>query len=140
MKNCHVCGVACENDADICSVCGAELKTFELYEKELLEEKERQEEIEREEALIVKNPVLAANVDNVVTAEIFKDVLRDNGIRFTVDESDEAIRVVFGGGFDAVKIFVDEENLERVQELYKEIEESETEFDDDFFEDLEEEQ
>ena len=35
MKTCHVCGFACENDAEICALCGAELKTFEIYEKEL---------------------------------------------------------------------------------------------------------
>ena len=40
MKTCHVCGFACENDAEICTLCGAELKTFEMYEKELKEAEE----------------------------------------------------------------------------------------------------
>ena len=138
MKNCHVCGVACENEAEICHVCGAELKAFEVYEKELLAEQERQQQAEREDALIIKNPVLAASIDNVVTAEIFEDVLRENGIRFTVDDTDDGIQVVFGGGFSAVEVYVDDNDLEKAQQLLKEIEESGTEFDQDFFEDFEE--
>lgn len=141
MKNCHVCGFACENDAEICSLCGAELKTFEAYEQEMKEAEERKAQEAAEEALIIKQPVLAASVENVVTAEIYKDVLRDNGIHFTCDESDDAMQIVFGGGFTAVEIYVNETDLEKAQELYAEVENSQTEFEDfDGFDDFEEEQ
>ena len=138
MKNCHVCGYACDNDAEICLLCGAELKTFELYEQELKEAEELKAKKEAEEALIVKKPVLAASVDNVVAAEIYKDVLRDNGIVFTCDESEDAMQIVFGGGFSALEIFVNEEDLEIAQQLYENVISAEIEFSDDDFEDLEE--
>lgn len=141
MKNCHVCGFACENDAEICTLCGAELKTFEAYEQEMKDAEERKAQEAAEEALIIKQPVLAASVENVVTAEIYKDVLRDNGIHFTCDESDDAMQIVFGGGFTAVEIYVNETDLEKAQELYAEVENSQTEFDDfDGFDDFDEEQ
>ena len=142
MKNCHVCGFACENDAEICALCGAELKTFEAYEQAIKEEKELAEKKAAEESLIVKNPVLAASVDNVVAAEIYKDVLRDNGIIFTCDDSDDAMQIVFGGGFSAVQIYVNESDLEIAQSLYDNVINAPTEFsDDDFdgFEDFDEE-
>lgn len=141
MKNCHVCGFACENDAEICTLCGAELKTFEAYEQEMKDAEERKAQEAAEEALIIKQPVLAASVENVVTAEIYKDVLRDNGIHFTCDESDDAMQIVFGGGFTAVEIYVNETDLEKAQELYAEVENSQTEFEDfDGFDDFDEEQ
>lgn len=142
MKTCHVCGFACENDAEICALCGAELKTFEMYEQELKIAEERKAQLEAEEALIVKKPVLAASVDNVVAAEIYKDVLRDNGIIFTCDESDDAMQIVFGGGFSAVEIYVNESDLEIAQQLYENVINAPTDFvDDDFdaFEEFEEE-
>ncbi len=137
MKKCHVCGVECEDNAEICLVCGAELKTFEMYERELEEEKEREEA----EALIIKKPVLAATVENVVTAEIYKDVLRDSNIVFTCDESDDSMQIVFGGGFSAVEIYVNEKDLEVAQALYENVINAPIDFDDeDFgeFEDFEE--
>lgn len=141
MKNCHVCGFACENDAEICALCGAELKTFEMYEQELKETEEREAQKAAEEALIIKHPVLAASVENVVMAEIYKDVLRDNGIHFTCDESDDAMQIVFGGGFTAVEIYVNETDLEKAQELYAEVENAQTDFDGEFdgFDDFDEE-
>lgn len=141
MKKCHVCGFNCENDADICIVCGAELKTFEAYEQELKKAEEEKAIKEMEESLIVKNPVLAASVENVVLAEIYKDVLRDSGILFTCDESDNSMQITFGGGFNAVDIYVDESNLEVAQSLYEKVVNAPTEFDDedfDSFEDFEE--
>ena len=139
MKNCHVCGFACDNDAEICALCGAELKTFEMYEQELKESEEREAEKTAEEALIVKNPVLAASVDNVVTAEIYKDVLRDNGIVFTCDESEDALQIVFGGGFNAQEIYVNESDLEIAQQLYDNVVNAQMDFDDEEFDDFEEE-
>ena len=133
MKNCHVCGFACENDAEICLLCGAELKTFEAYEKEIKEAEELEAKKAAEEALIVKKPVLAASVDNIVAAEIYKDVLRDNGIVFTCDESEDAMQIVFGGGFTAVDIYVKEEDLEKAQSLYDDVVNSQMEFENDEF-------
>ena len=134
MKNCHVCGYECENDAEVCLLCGAELKTFEAYEQELKEAEKKAEE----EAKIIKNPVLAASVDNVVAAEIYKDVLRDNGIIFTCDESEDAMQIVFGGGFTAQEIYVNECDLEIAQQLYENVVNAEVEFGDDLFEEFEE--
>ena len=138
MKNCHVCGYACENDAEVCLLCGAELKTFEAYEQELKEAEELEAKKAAEEALIVKNPVLAASVDNVVAAEIYKDVLRDNGIIFTCDESEDAMQIVFGGGFSAQEIYVNESDLEIAQQLYENVVNADMEFGDDLFEEFEE--
>ncbi len=141
MKTCHVCGFACENDAEICALCGAELKTFEMYEKELKEAEEIEAQKAAEEALIVKKPVLAASVDNVVAAEIYKDVLRDSGIIFTCDESDDAMQIVFGGGFSAQEIYVNEEDLEIAQQLYENVVNAQMDYGDEFdeFEEFEEE-
>lgn len=129
MKKCHVCGAECENDAEICQECGAELSTFEQYERE-------QAEKEAAQKSVIATPVLAVSVDNVVTAEIYKDVLSENEIPFFCDERGEGMQVAFGGSFFAVDIYVDEGSLERAQELYDEVLESESEFE-GFFEDEE---
>lgn len=136
MKTCHVCGFACDNDAEICALCGAELKTFEMYEQELKEAEEREAQKAAEEALIVKKPVLAASVDNVVAAEIYKDVLRDNGIVFTCDESDDAMQIVFGGGFNAQEIYVNEQDLEIAQQLYENVVNAQMDFDGEEFDEF----
>ena len=140
MKTCHVCGFACENDAENCIVCGAELKTFEAYEQDIKEKEEIEAKKAAEEAMIIKNPVLAASVDNVVAAEIFKDVLRDNNINFTCDESEDAMQIVFGGGFNAQEIYVNECDLEIAQQLYENVVNAQMNFEDDFegFDDFEE--
>lgn len=138
MKSCHVCGFDCENDAEICVVCGAELKTFETYEKELREAEELKAKQEAEEALIVKKPVLAASVDNIVAAEIYKDVLRDNNIVFTCDESEDAMQIVFGGGFNVQEIYVNESDLEVAQQLYENVVNAQIDFEADDFDDFEE--
>ena len=138
MKNCHVCGFACDNDAEICALCGAELKTFEAYEQELKEAEELAAKKAAEEALIIKKPVLAASVDNIVAAEIYKDVLRDNGINFTCDESEDAMQIVFGGGFNVQEIYVNESDLEIAQQLYENVVTAQMDFDDSDFEDFEE--
>ena len=141
MKTCHVCGGECENYADICEKCGAELKTFEAYEQELKEAEEKRAKEAAAEALVIKKPVLAASVDNIVAAEIYKDVLRDSGIVFTCDESEDAMQIVFGGGFSALDIYVSEDDLEVAQQLYENVVNAEIEFSDDFedFEEFEEE-
>ncbi len=124
MKLCHVCSAECLDDAELCPVCGAELADEETTEP--AEEK------------IIENPVLAASVEDVVTAEIFKDILTQNNIPFSCDESENGMNVVFGGGFVAVDIYVDEDNLEKAEELYEEVLNTEPQFDDsDDFDDSE---
>ena len=113
MKKCHVCGFESENDSAVCSACGAELETFQEYMEKL-------EKLLAQEKATVSKPVLVAAVDNVVTAEIYKDVLKDNGIPFTCDEQD-TMHLVFGGGFVAVEIYVKEEDLDRARELYEDV-------------------
>ena len=68
---------------------------------------------------------------------MYKDVLRDNGIHFTCDESDDSMQIVFGGGFSAVDIYVNEQDLEKAQQLYDEVENAQTDF--EGFEEFEEE-
>lgn len=113
MKKCHVCGFESQDNAAVCEACGAELETFQEYMQRL-------ERILADEKAIVSKPVLVASVDNVVTAEIYKDVLKDNDIPFTCNEN-ESMHLVFGGGFVAVEIYVEEENLDRARQLYEEV-------------------
>ena len=117
-KKCHVCGAVCEETAELCHICGAELV-------------DTAEEIsDFEEEKTIKNPVLAASVEDIVTAEIFRDILSENGILFTCDtQNDGTMKVVFGGGFVAEDIYVDESDLEFAKSLYQEVLNSEPSFD-----------
>ena len=121
MKICHVCAAECSDDAELCPVCGAELTV---------------DNDEKSDDIILENPVLAASVEDVVTAEIYRDILRENGIPFTCDEENDegTMRVVFGGGFVAVDIYVAEENLEEAQRIYDEVLNAEPQFSDEDFE------
>lgn len=120
MKICHVCSAECEDTAELCPVCGADLT---VSEEEAAEE------------IILNNPVLVATVEDVVTAEIFKDMLKDNGIPFSCGELDDGtLKVTFGGSFVADDIYVDDSDFERASELYDELLNSEPEFDEAFFE------
>ena len=133
MKTCHVRGFACENDAENCIVCGAELKTFEAYEQDLKEKEEIEEKV-------IERPVLLATLDDIVSAEILRDILNSNSIPNSGCESSEgAMKVVFGGGFVAEEIYVADADLEKANELYEEFLNTEIEFDDDFSEDFGEE-
>lgn len=125
---CHVCNTECEDGTELCPVCGAEL---------ILEETEQSPK-EDEIPVLIKNPVLAACVEDVVTAEIYRDILKENGIPFTCDTNGdgEALKVVFGGSFVAEDIYVDESNLERAQQLYEEVLNSEPVFDENDFDEL----
>ena len=122
MKSCHVCLNLCEDEAEICPICGAEL----------LAEPDKAEKTAEEK--VIKNPVLAASADSPVTAEIFKDVLAENGIAFSVDEKGDFMHVGFGGSYFAVDIYVDESDLEAAKELYRNLTENGLDFDgfDDF--------
>jgi len=113
MKTCHVCLCECEDDRELCPICGAELKTEENNESV--------EEITA--ATAISDPVLAVSVEDVVTAEIYKDVLKDNNIPFTSDsaEDDGSMKVLFGGSFITEDIYVDSSNLELAQRLYDDV-------------------
>lgn len=122
MKICHVCKKECEDCAEICSVCGAVLRS----EQETITESN-----------VLENPVLLASFEDVVSQEIFGDILKDNGILFTEDSAleDGSMQVVFGGNLVVGKIFVSSNDFDRANELFTEFSESSTEFQDFFDED-----
>ena len=124
MKTCHVCLFECEDDKELCPLCGAVLKS--------------EEKTETLEETVIENPVLAASVEDVVTAEIYRDVLKENNIPFTCDNSETGgnMKVLFGGSFVAEDIYVDEINLAKAQSLYEEVLNSDVEFDIDFEDEL----
>ena len=121
MKKCRVCLSECEDSAEFCLVCGAEL--------DYVPDAEEKEDV-------IENPVLVAAVEDIVTAEIFKDILNENKIPYSLSESEEnkGIKIGLGGEFISEKIYVDEENLEKAKELYQMVLESEPQFDE--FEDF----
>lgn len=115
---CRVCGAVCEDDAVLCPVCGAELEIVSAAEGP-----------SEPEQAVLNNPVLAVSIEDVVSAEIFEDILNDNGIAFACDRDfDDSMKVVFGGGFIAADIYVEEENLDTVKRLYDEFLESEPDY------------
>lgn len=124
MKICHVCAAECADEAELCPICGAELLSEE-------------QDIDMSEEIVIEKPTLAASVEDVVTAEIFHDMLREAGIPFTCDESE--VRLTFGGSFIAEEVYVDEKNLEEAQRIYEEVLNSEPEFDMEFDGEFEEE-
>ena len=121
MKICHVCGMECDDSQEICLVCGADLT------------EEHNEAEETEKVQIVSEPVLLATFEDVVSAEIFKDILTDNQIPYSLgEEGDSGMQVTFGGGFAADEIYVDKCNFEKAEALYNEFLESEAEFQGEF--------
>lgn len=127
MKICHVCKAECEDNAELCPVCGADLTV-----------NTREETAETEE-MILNKPVLLASLDDVVSSEILKDLLIENGIPFSCDTEDEGtLKVTFGGSFSADDIYVDDSDFERANQIYEDFLNSEPEFDEDFFDEAEE--
>lgn len=123
MKNCHVCNFECGDNAELCPVCGADLtngnknKTNAQFE-----------------------PVFLATFEDVVSAEIFKDILLESNIGFSAsNEGEAAMKVTFGGGFASVEIYVDKNDFEKAQELYNEFLEFEPDYEGEFSELFEEE-
>lgn len=102
MKNCRVCGFECEDGIELCPECGAEFLESGIEEKP---------------EIIIEDPVLAASVENMIIADIYKDVLQENGILFSTEEN-EGVHLRFGGGFSACDIFVSKADLEAAQLLY----------------------
>ena len=127
MKICHVCKAECEDNAELCPVCGADLTVNTM------------EETAETEEIILNKPVLLASLDDVVSSEILKDLLSENGIPFSCDTEDEGtLKVTFGGSFSADDIYVDEGDFERANQIYEDFLNSEPEFDEDFFDETEE--
>ena len=119
MKLCHVCNFECSDDAELCPLCGADLTA---------------EETEESEEILLKEPVLLASIEDIVSAEIFEDILKTNKIPYSTGESEgNSMRVVFGGGFSAVEIYVDSSDFEAAEKLYNEFLENEPQFDGEFF-------
>ena len=124
MKNCHVCNFECEDNAELCPICGADLNFVPSEEEE-----------------VVIEPVLLGSFDDVVLAEIFCDILIENKIPFSKGEDGElTMKVLFCGGFVAVDIYVDKNDFEKANELYLEFLNNKPEFEDFFDEELEEEE
>ena len=105
MKKCHVCFYECEDNAELCPACGAELNRPE-------------EEYGSSNELV--DPVLAIEVEDVITAEVYRDMLKENNIPFTCDtaEDDGSMKVLFGGGFVTEDIYVNACDLEDAKRLY----------------------
>lgn len=133
MKECHVCLNLCEDTDEICPVCGAELR-------DEIEETESEPEIKNSKnENIIEKPVLAASVDSPVTAEIFADILSENGIAYSMDNEGDVMHTGFGGSYFSLDVYVDEKNLDIAKELFKNLSENEFSFEDfDDFEDGEE--
>ena len=121
MKECHVCFYMCDDKDELCPLCGAELKG------EAIDDKAKRIK-DPAEPDIIKVPVLAASVDSPVTAEIFKDILSENGISYSEDSKGDVLHTGFGGSFFATDIYVDEDNIEQAHELYRTLTENEIGF------------
>ncbi|MBR7071877.1 MAG: hypothetical protein IKI29_06960 [Clostridia bacterium] len=132
MKKCHVCLTVCEDDTELCPRCGAELHSQTVEEAVTGESRSAEAEV------LLTSPTLAVTVEDVVTGDIFRDLLIENGIPFTCDSEGDSMRVVFGGGFAVENIYVNEADLERAKALYEEALAVEPEFDFEFEESAEE--
>lgn len=117
MKICHVCNAECNDDAEICLICGADLS----------EKQSTEESTEASDENTIANPVLLATFEDFISAEIFMDILNEKGIFFTYDEP--AIKITFGGSLVASNIFVDDSDFEAAKLLYDEFIQSQKESD-----------
>ena len=118
MKNCHVCNQLCDDNAELCPICGADISGDGKVVAEVTKEEEKIE------------PVLLTTFEDLVSAEIFKDVLTDNKIPYS--DSEDAMKVVFGGGFSAEEIYVDKTDFDKARELLEEFLASSVSFDEEF--------
>ena len=102
---------------------------------EILSAEEKEEEKEEK---VINNPVLLATLDDVVSAEILKDLLTEAGILYSSDSGEDGtMKVTFGGSFVADDIYVDEQDFDAANTIYEEFLNSEPQFDEEFFEDAE---
>ena len=120
MKICHVCGIECDDSQEVCLVCGADL----TESNPVLDENGEAE---------ISEPVLVATFEDVVSSEIYRDILTDNGIPYSMGNDEGAIVVMFGGGFSVDEIYVDKRDFEKAEALYNDFMENQPEFEDDFF-------
>ncbi len=125
MKICHVCGAQCTAEQEVCYVCGADLTQSEAVTEEAI-------------SGVITEPMLLATFEDVVSAEIFRDILTENEIPFSMGENEGSVRVIFGGGFTADEIYVDKSDFEKAEALYNEFMENEPEFEGEFIFDDEE--
>ena len=131
MKICHVCKAECDDFAEVCAICGA----F-LIEEESETEETFSTAVDED---LLEDPTLVATVEDVVSAEIFKDILADNEINYysDADMDNGAMQVSFGGGFMAEQIYVSAKDADLAKTLYSEFLKSEEmmqgfDFSDDF--------
>ncbi len=120
MKICHVCGIECDDSQEVCLVCGADLTGDATVSGEILENN-------------ISEPVLIATFEDVVLSEIFRDILTENGIPYSMGDDEGAVRVTFGGGFSADEIYVEKRDFDRAEALYNDFMENPPEFSDDEF-------
>lgn len=120
MKICHVCGIECDDSQEVCLVCGADLTEIEAVADENTERP-------------ISEPVLVATFEDVVFSEIFRDILSDNGIPYSMGSDEGAVHVMFGGGFTADEIYVEKRDFEKAEALYNEFMENPPEFSDEEF-------
>lgn len=120
---CHVCNAECEDGAELCPVCGADLTAVPA------------EETANE--TVIERPTLLATLDDVVSAEILKDMLAEAGISYSSDSKEETMHITFGGSFAADDIYVDESDLEAANKIYEDFLNSEPQFDEEFFDESE---
>lgn len=125
MKICHVCKAECADEAELCPVCGAEL------DREIEEQQSESDEV------IIKTPVLLATVEDIVSAEILKDLLTESGIKYSSDSAEETMHIGFGGALSADDIYVDESDFEAASVIYEDFLNSEADFEEDFFDETE---
>ncbi len=127
LKMCHVCKTECEDFTELCPVCGADLTA----------EDETVPEVSKKEC---KKPVLLATMEDVVSSEILRDLLREAGIPYTCDSEGQAtVKVMFGGTLFSDDLYVDESDYDRASEIYEAFLASEPTFEDGDFENFEEE-
>ncbi len=120
MKICHVCGIECDDSQEVCLVCGADLTESEPV-------------LDENGQASINEPVLVATFEDVVSSEIYRDILTDNGIPYSMGNDEGAIVVMFGGGFSADEIYVDKRDFEKAEALYNDFMENQPEFEEDFF-------
>lgn len=116
MKNCHVCNQLCEDDVELCPVCGA-----------MLLGDEKKDNADNSDEVLTREPVLLAVFEDLVSSEIFKDVLTDNKIPYS-DSEEDTMKVIFGGTFASEEIYVDKVDFDKAKELYDEFMASAPEF------------
>ena len=120
MKICHVCGIECDDSQEVCLVCGADLTESESVVDENTERP-------------ISEPVLVATFEDVVFSEIFRDILRDNDIPYSMGSDEGAVHVMFGGGFTADEIYVEKRDFDKAEALYNEFMANPPEFSDEEF-------